>query len=87
MKREMWYTNGGEIDFIVSSRRGTDRMLVQVAYSLVDDDTRMRELDAFKSVASELKNAKKMVVTWDEEGREGDIEIVPVWKFLYSLVK
>ncbi len=74
--------NGGEIDFIVSSRRGTDMMLVQVSYSLAPADTRLRELDAFKSVAPELENAKKVVVTWDEEGHDGDVEIVPVWKFL-----
>ncbi len=74
--------NGGEIDFIISTRHGADRMLMQVSYSLTDAETRKRELAAFKSVAPELKNAKKMIVTWDEEGREGDIEIVPVWKFL-----
>ncbi len=74
--------NGGEIDFIVGSRRSPDMMLVQVSYSLVDAGTRKRELNAFNSVALELKNAQKMLVTWDEEGREGDIEIVPVWKFL-----
>ncbi len=74
--------NGGEIDFIVSSRRGAEMMLVQVSYSLADTDTRVRELGAFKSVASELKKAQKVVVTWDEEGHEEDVEIVPVWKFI-----
>ncbi len=78
--------NGGEIDFIVQSRRSPEMMLVQVSYSLADADTRMRELDAFKSVAPELKDARKVVVTWDEDGRDGDVEVIPVWKFLCDKV-
>lgn len=67
---------------IATSLRGRALTTEIFPFSFADDETRKRELNAFKSVAPELRNAKKVVVTWDEEGREDDIEIVPVWKFL-----
>ncbi len=76
--------NGGEIDFIISRRHERRKLLVQVCWSLEDVKTRNRELAVFESVAEELREAEKIVVTWDDEGTVGEVKIVPVWRFLLS---
>ncbi|MCC7527050.1 MAG: ATP-binding protein, partial [Candidatus Melainabacteria bacterium] len=82
-------TKGGrEVDFIVRlpDRR---RMLVQVCESIVDRQTRTREISALNEAMSELKLKTGTLVTRSEaelvEVDAGKITIAPAWRFLLDL--
>ncbi|HPD29066.1 MAG TPA: ATP-binding protein [Phycisphaerae bacterium] len=79
---------GREIDFILSPR-GRPRALVQVCESLVEPQTRKRELAALDEAMSELGVRTGTIVTRAEseriEGENGTITVVPVWRFLLDL--
>lgn len=78
--------NGREVDFVWQDPdRG--RTLVQVCESMPEgSEARARELAALREAQSELSAARAVVVTRDEDSLlptpEGEIEIVPVWKWL-----
>lgn len=73
---------GKEVDF--AYRSGDQTTLIQVAWTLENDETRKRELRALKEASDELKNAKCTLVTLADEGTEaeGKVKILPLWKFL-----
>lgn len=78
-------STGQEVDFVIdSSSRGSrgGRELIQVSWTLEHPDTRARELGALSQAMKELRVRTGTVVTWLEEGTEGRIRIVPVWKWL-----
>jgi predicted AAA+ superfamily ATPase len=82
-------TKGGrEVDFIVRlpDRR---RMLVQVCESILDRQTRSREISALSEAMSELKLKTGTIVTRSEaelvEVGAGKITIAPAWRFLLDL--
>ena len=54
-------------------------MLVQVSYDLSDEATRRRELGAF-----EKHSGKKFVITYDTDGEEGDVTILPIERFVFE---
>ena len=63
-----------------------DYALVQVCYDMSNKDTFEREVSALKDAADALSITKRYVVTWDdEEYLSGNIQVVPVWKFLLDL--
>lgn len=80
-------TRGGrEVDFIVPAR-GQERRLVQVCESMVDPQTRRRELQALSEAMKELDLKMGFVVTRSEEERIDDedgreIHVLPAWRFL-----
>jgi predicted AAA+ superfamily ATPase len=61
-----------EIDFLA------DDILYQVCYDLEDEKTRKREVSAFKN----FDNFKKKLITYAENGKISDIEILSVENFL-----
>ena len=58
------------------------RRLIQVSYDMSDAKTRKREFDALLDARSETGIEDCTVVTWDEEGEEHGVSIVPAWKWL-----
>lgn len=83
--RELGYyetRQGHEVDFVY--REGEQSVLVQVAWSLKNAQTREREIRSLIQAGEELQNCRKLIVTFDEEGsmEEGEIEVLPLWKFL-----
>jgi predicted AAA+ superfamily ATPase len=80
--------SGREIDFMVQ-RHDRSCMLVQVCASMVDPQTRKRELAALAEAMAELKPAQGLIVTRSEEERiqvaSGVIEVTPAWRFLLDL--
>lgn len=75
-----------EIDFYVPEAE----LAIQVCYSLVDADTRKRELEAFRHFPRKLPCTRRIVITYDEEEanvvHDGFIvEIMPVWKWLLKV--
>ena len=73
---------GEEVDFFVTDRATGDRRLVQVSYRMDDERTRGREFSALASARRETGIGDCTIVTWDEEGEEDGVRIVPAWKWL-----
>lgn len=80
--RVFFYNDSFEVDFYVPE----EEMAIQVCYSLRDEDTRKRELEALGKFAHRFNCRRRLVITYDEEGivsdKVGEIEIVPCWKWM-----
>jgi predicted AAA+ superfamily ATPase len=72
--------DGDEVDFVTSDRR-----LVQVCWSLEDEDKRHRELRALSQAMEELDVREATLVTVNGGGdhtKEGrTVHVVPAWQF------
>ena len=82
---ELYYYNKNvETGFYVPSAK----LLVQVSYSLANEDTKKREVNSLIKTADFLSGDRLTIVTKSEEytleysGRK--IEVVPLWKFLMN---
>lgn len=79
---------GQEVDFVCRRRDGS-RMLVQVCESMVDPQTKKREVSALADAMSELGLRHGTLVTRGETDRisvdAGTIEVTPAWRFLLDL--
>jgi uncharacterized protein len=75
---------GFEVDFVYSS--GSTTVLIQVAWSLENEETRLRERRPLIEAAKDFPQTRKMIITLDEESEEDEwgILILPLWKFLLS---
>lgn len=88
---DIWYykSKGGlEVDFL-AQLKDRSRMLVQVCESMVEAQTRKRELAALAEAMAEYGLKSGTVVTRNEEDQikvdAGMIEVVPAWRFLLNL--
>ena len=86
LDRIFYYQGKGECDFVV--KHGTEiEKLIQVTWSMKDDETRRREINGLKE-ASDVTGCRNLyIVTADEseeividEGRT--IHVVPAWRWL-----
>ena len=81
-ERVFFYHDGYEVDFYVPE----DELAIQVCYSLRDEDTRKREIEALQKLGKRLPCRRRIVLTYDEEEtiteKGGVIEVVPTWKWL-----
>lgn len=79
-----FYNDGFEVDFYVPN----EELAIQVSYSLNDQDTRKREIDALNKLPNRLPCSRRLILTYDEEEQiedtHGIIEIVPCWKYLLN---
>lgn len=77
-----FYQQNIEVDFYVPM----EKLAVQVSYSLKDEATRKREVNALLKMASAMDVDKLLIITYDEEEmmmEEGkEIIVVPIWKWL-----
>ncbi len=81
-KKNVYYLNvEKEIDFIVPDKR----LAIQVAYSIKEDNTYNREVSPLAKYAKTHEDWKCLLITYDEEGTEEDIPVVPVWKWLMGV--
>lgn len=80
--------SGREVDFVVR-KQDRSRMLIQVCESMVDPQTRKREITALNEAMAELKLPEGIIVTRGEDEQipveSGKINIMPAWRFLLSL--
>ena len=88
---DIWYCKikgGMEVDFL-AQLKDRSRMLVQVCESMVEPQTRKRELAALTEAMAEYGLKSGTVVTRNEEDQikvdAGKIEVVPAWRFLLNL--
>ena len=75
---------GHEVDFVFNHQDSV--YLIQVCWDLSATQTREREIRAMKNALTEQKNAKGIVVTWDDETRIDSISAIPLWQFLLQKV-
>ena len=78
-KENVFYLNAErEIDFIVPD----ERLAIQVSYSVREDATYSREVSPLVKYARTHQDWRCLLITYDEEGMEEGIPVVPVWKWL-----
>ena len=81
-----YYNKNIEVDFYLPAQK----MAIQASFSIADSSTFERETKALVKIASSFEIEKAMIVTHDDERTiemEGvSIDIVPVWKWLLTLV-
>lgn len=78
-----FYNKNIEIDFYIPE----EGHAIQVSYSIEDEETRQREIDALKKFACFQPLNKMTIITFDEEEtitlNDGKtITVIPVWKWL-----
>ena len=77
-----FYHNGIEVDFYIPEIQ----LAVQVCYSLLDPETRKREINALIKMSKRIDVKKWNIITKDEEETISDqgiiIEVIPAWKWL-----
>ncbi len=78
-KENVFYLNADkEIDFIIPE----EKLAIQVSYSIKDQMTWDREVPPLVKYAKGHQGWKCLLITYDEEGNEEGITIMPVWKWL-----
>lgn len=77
-----YYNKNVEVDFVVTDAR----LAVQVSYSIRDEQTRNREVNALVSLSRYMKIDTALIITKDQEEtiEEGgiNIKVIPIWKWL-----
>jgi len=71
-----------EVDFVVKEGERI-KECIQVTYASGKDEIERREIKGLEKASEELKCKKKTVITWDYE-EEGEIEYIPLWKWLLN---
>ena len=83
-EKELFYYNKRiEVDFYIPKKR----YAVQVSFSIADESTRDREIEALKKFNNLEKLERLVIVTYDEEDTieledNQKIEVIPAWKWL-----
>ncbi|MBO4567692.1 MAG: ATP-binding protein [Bacteroidales bacterium] len=77
-----YYNKNVEVDFYVPE----EKMAIQVCYSLSDEQTLNREVEALIKLKKAFGLDKMLIISRDEEEslvyRGEPIEVIPVWKWL-----
>ena len=81
--REYGKSNGKEIDFIVV-KNGVINEMINVTYARNEEDIANREIESFQAASEEISSNKKTLITWDYNN-PGDINCIPLWKWLLNL--
>ncbi len=81
-ERVFFYNNNFEVDFYIPE----DELAIQVCYSLRDEETQNREIDALKKLPKRIECRRRIILTFDEEttftDQHGTIEVIPCWKWM-----
>lgn len=83
-ERVFFYNDKVEVDFYIPE----DELAIQASYSIADFDTREREVGALSKLPKVQPCRRRIILTNDEEevitDGYGQIEVMPVWKWLLS---
>jgi predicted AAA+ superfamily ATPase len=81
-ERVFFYNDNFEVDFYIPE----EDLAIQVCYSLRDEETLNREVDALKKLPKRLECRRRIILTFDEEtsftDQHGTIEVIPCWKWM-----
>ena len=81
-EKDVYYNKNVEVDFVVPDAG----LAIQVSYSLRDEQTRNREVNALVSLSRFMNISTALIISKDqEETIEQDgisIKVIPVWKWL-----
>ena len=84
-----YYKEKKECDFLICDQLQVKK-LVQVSWSIHDEDTRKREVEGLLEAAHVTACTDLLIVTFEEEGEiiEGGqiINIIPAWKYMLGVV-
>lgn len=87
-KELMYFKNNLECDFILGEKKSFSP--VQVCYSILDADTKEREIKGLLLACEYLKVKKGTIVTYDEEDdlkiNNIDIEVLPAYKYFLEIL-
>ena len=76
-------SDGSEVDFIAFHPMRGDYKLIQVCFDMSNQKTFDREVSALRNAADALGVKDRYIVTWDDETElPGNIQVLPIWKFL-----
>jgi predicted AAA+ superfamily ATPase len=67
--------NSGECDFII--KKNFDYQAIQVCFELTPKNSQ-REFAGFNNIEKETKLSRKTIITYNQEQRTDNIEVVPV---------
>ncbi|MDO4497644.1 MAG: ATP-binding protein [Bacteroidales bacterium] len=77
-----FYNRNIEVDFFVPS----EQLAVQASYSIRDEETRKREVNALIQLHAAHPLKKAIIITYDEEEtiehQDLNIQVLPIWKWL-----
>lgn len=76
--RLFYYKRKYEVDFYIPD----ESLLIQASYSIADIETEKREIKALEYASKELNAQNTKIITYDEEKKIGNCEVVSVWKWL-----
>lgn len=86
-ERVFFYQDNYEVDFYVPEQE----LAIQVSYTLREEETRKREVEALTKLPNRLPCSKRLILTYDEEENItdsfGTIEVIPVWKWMINADK
>jgi predicted AAA+ superfamily ATPase len=78
---EITFANdNGECDFV--TKNGFDYQAIQVCYELTPEN-QAREVNGFANIVKEVNLTRKTIITYNQENKIGDIEVIPVWKWVF----
>jgi hypothetical protein len=85
-ERVFFYNANAEIDFYVPE----DELAVQVSYSIKDQNTYDRKVEALTKLPNAHPCRRRVIITFDEEDsltdKHGTIEVIPCWKWLLNTI-
>lgn len=80
-----YYKGKKECDFVITNHEEVNQ-LIQVTYTLHDEDTRQREIDGLLEAAQTTGCRELFILTLEEEEEinvsEYTIHVLPVWKWM-----
>jgi uncharacterized protein len=79
-----YYIKNVEVDFFIPE----EKVAIQVSYSITDDATFEREVNALKKIAQAFDIQKLYIITKNQEKEieleNAMIKVIPIWKWLLN---
>ena len=73
--------NNGECDFVIKDK--SNYQAIQVCYKLTHEN-KAREIGGFANIEKKTNLTRKTIITYHQEDKIDDIEVIPVWKWVYG---
>ncbi len=84
-ERVFFYNTNAEVDFYIPE----DELAVQVSYSIANEQTKTREVNALTNISKAYPCKRRLIITFDEEttitDKYGNIDVISCWKWLLGM--